>query len=87
MPYIHVSSAKSARWTPRLWGASFIYKLYRVGDRTEPCSTPDCISLVVDISPSTEILTFLFERNELISLIKMVENVILIIYIASQCAK
>jgi hypothetical protein len=39
--------------------------LYNVGDRTEPCGTPACISLGVDISPSTETLNFLCERNEL----------------------
>jgi hypothetical protein len=48
--------------------------LYNVGDRTEPCGTPACISLGVDISPSTKTLNFLSERKELISWIKLVEN-------------
>jgi hypothetical protein len=51
-----------------------MYKLYRVGDRTEPCGTPAYIDLGVDISPSTETLNFLCERNYSISLIKLVEN-------------
>jgi hypothetical protein len=33
-----------------------------------------CISLGVDILPSTETLNFLFERHKLISLIKLVKN-------------
>jgi hypothetical protein len=48
--------------------------LYKVGDRTEPCGTPACISLAVDISPSTETLNFLCERKELMSFIKLIEN-------------
>jgi hypothetical protein len=51
-----------------------MYKMYSVGDRTEPCGTPACMYLSVDISPSTETLNFLSERNEPISLIKVVEN-------------
>jgi hypothetical protein len=31
-----------------------MYKLYRVGDRTEPCGTPVCMYLGVDTSPSTK---------------------------------
>jgi hypothetical protein len=50
-----------------------MYKLYSVGDRTEPCGTPACMYLGVDISPSTETLNFLCERNTLISLIKKKE--------------
>jgi hypothetical protein len=45
-----------------------MYKLYSVGDRTEPCGTRAFISLGVDISPSTETLNFLCERNELVQL-------------------
>jgi hypothetical protein len=45
-----------------------------VGDRTEPCGTPAFISLGVDISPSAETQNFRCERNELISLIKLIEN-------------
>jgi hypothetical protein len=48
--------------------------LYKVGDRTEPCGSPACISLAVDISPSIETLNFRRERNELMSLIKLVGN-------------
>jgi hypothetical protein len=55
-------------------GASFIYILKRVGGKTEPCGTPTCITLGVDISPSTETLNFLCERKEPMSLIKLVEN-------------
>jgi hypothetical protein len=55
---------------PEVWGISLMYKLYRVGDRTEPCDIRACMYLGVDISPSTETLKFLCERNELISLIK-----------------
>jgi hypothetical protein len=47
-----------------------MYKLYSVADRTEPCGTPAFISLRVDISPFTETLNFLCERNEVISLIR-----------------
>jgi hypothetical protein len=48
--------------------------LYKVGDKTEPCGTPACISLAVDISPSNKTLNFRCERNELMSLIKLVGN-------------
>jgi hypothetical protein len=51
-----------------------MYKLYRVRDRTKPCGTLACMYLGVDISPSTETLNFLYERNEPISVIKLVEN-------------
>jgi hypothetical protein len=33
------------------YGASLMYILNRVGDKTEPCGTPACISLGVDILP------------------------------------
>jgi len=72
--YIHVSSAKRAKWTPGVCGASFVYKLYRVGTRTEPCGTPACISLGVDNAPSSETVIFLLVKNELISFIKFVEK-------------
>jgi hypothetical protein len=45
-----------------------------VGDRTEPCGTPDCMYLGVETSPSTETLNFLCVRKELMSLIKLFEN-------------
>jgi hypothetical protein len=41
-----------------------MYKLYKVGDRMEPCGTPACMYLCVDILPSTETLNFRCERNE-----------------------
>jgi hypothetical protein len=50
---------------------SFIYRLYRVGDRTERCGTPACISRGGDSLPLTITLNFLFERNEIISFIKL----------------
>jgi hypothetical protein len=68
--YRHVSSAKRAKFTLEVWGVSFMYKLYRVGERTEPCGTPACMYLGVDISPSTETLNFRSERKELISFVK-----------------
>jgi len=55
-------------------GVSFIYKLYSVGARTEPCGTPASISLGVDSSPSTETLNFLWDRYEPISFIKLTES-------------
>jgi hypothetical protein len=55
-------------------GASFMYRLNRVGDKTEPCGTPACISLGVDISPSTKTLNLRCERKESISLIKLFEK-------------
>jgi hypothetical protein len=68
-----VSSAKWARLTPCVW-ASYIYMLKSVGERTETCGTPACITLGVGISPSTETLNFLWERKEPMSLIRLVEN-------------
>jgi hypothetical protein len=51
-----------------------MYRLYRVGERMEPCGTPACIFRGVDSSPSTITLNFQWERNELISLIKLGEK-------------
>jgi hypothetical protein len=51
-----------------------MYRLYRIGDRTEPCGTPACISRSVDSSSSTITLNFLLEKNELISSIKLDEK-------------
>jgi hypothetical protein len=51
-----------------------MYKLYGVGDRTEPCGIPVCMYLSDDISPSTENLNFFCERNELMIIINLVEN-------------
>jgi hypothetical protein len=45
-----------------------------VGDKKEPCGTPACIHLGVDISPSAETLNFRCKRNELMSLIILVEK-------------
>jgi hypothetical protein len=49
-------------------------KLCSVGDRTELCSISACLSLGVDIFPSTETLNFVCERNELKSISRQVEN-------------
>jgi hypothetical protein len=51
-----------------------MYKFYSVADRTEVCSTLARIYLDVNISPSTKILDSHFERNELMNLIRLVEN-------------
>jgi hypothetical protein len=69
-----VSSAKKARKTSVVRGITFIYKLYRVGVRTEPCGTPACISQHVDISPSAVTLNGLLEGNELMNLIMLSEK-------------
>jgi len=58
------------RWNRNVWGASFIYRLYRAKDRTEPYGTPACVSQFVNISPSAITLNFLLERTEIISLIR-----------------
>jgi len=42
--------------------------------RTEPCDTPACVSRGVTILLSILTLNFLFERNELISLVMLPEN-------------
>jgi hypothetical protein len=70
---MHASSTRRARWTPKVWGMSFIHKLYRVGDRTDPYGTP-----LVFLSGSRH---FSFNRNsefsvskEIISLIMLAEN-------------
>jgi hypothetical protein len=55
-------------------GASFVYILKRIGDRTEPCGTSGCISLGVDISSPTKTPNFRCEIKEPISLMKLVEN-------------
>jgi hypothetical protein len=57
------TSAKRYRFIPEVWGLSLMYKLHIVGDRTEPCGTLACMYFGVDISPSTETLNFLCERN------------------------
>jgi hypothetical protein len=67
-------SAKRANWVPGVWGASLMYKLYSIGDRKEPRGIPACISLGVDISPSTKTLNFLLDRKELISLTVLIEK-------------
>jgi hypothetical protein len=51
-----------------------MYQLKRVGDMTEPYCTPACISLIVDMSPSTETSNFYCERKEPMSLIKPVAS-------------
>jgi hypothetical protein len=72
--YRHVSSAKRAKLTPVVWGVSLVCNLYWVGDRTEPCGTPACMDLGMDISPFTETLNCLCERNDPISLNKVEVN-------------
>jgi hypothetical protein len=55
----------------RVYKPQYIY----IYTRMEPCGTPACIiSLGIDILPSTETLNFLREREELISLIRLIEN-------------
>jgi hypothetical protein len=56
------------------WEESIMYLPQKVGDRTESCGTPICISFGADISSSTGTLNFLYERRELISLIILAEN-------------
>jgi hypothetical protein len=58
----------------RSLGASFMYRLYKMGDRTLRCGTPACIFLGEEISPSTEALNLLSERKELMSLAVLTEK-------------
>jgi hypothetical protein len=51
-----------------------MYRLYRVGARTEPCDTPACISRGVGSSPLIIIPNFLLERDELISFVQLDEK-------------
>jgi hypothetical protein len=51
-----------------------MFKLYKVGNETEHCGIPACISHVVDILSSTETLKYLFKRNMLISFVVLAEN-------------
>jgi hypothetical protein len=53
-----------------VFGGIIYVHVEKRGDRT----TPACISLGVDILPSTETLNFCCERKEPISLIRLVEN-------------
>jgi len=61
--HIYVLSAKKANWTPGVSGISFIYRLYRLGARTEPCGTPACVFRGVGSSPSTATLKFLSGKS------------------------
>jgi hypothetical protein len=62
-------------YTNSLWRIIYIHiKQCRGQDGT--CGTPALIILGVDISPSTETEYFLFERKELMSLIKLAEKFI-----------
>jgi hypothetical protein len=61
-----------------------MYKLYSVENRTETCGTPACMYLGVDISPSSDTLKSFCERNELINLIKLVENLCVILHYISE---
>jgi hypothetical protein len=53
---------------------------------TEPCGSPACISLGIDILPLTEASNFLWQRKELLSLSRL-RILIMIIYIATQGAR
>jgi hypothetical protein len=65
-------------YTNSLWRIIYIHiKQCRGQDRTEPCGTPALIIFGADISPSTETENFLFERKELMSLIKLAGKFIL----------
>jgi hypothetical protein len=55
-------------------GASFMYKVNRLGDKTEHCGTLACISLGLDISPSIKTLNLRCERKDRIGLVKLFEN-------------
>jgi hypothetical protein len=59
--YIQVLSTKIHR--KQVFGAYHLYILDNVGDRIESCGTPACLSLAVDVSPSTEILNFHSEKE------------------------
>jgi len=72
--YVHVLSAKRAKWTTGVLESSFMYRLYRARARTEPCGTPACILLDVNASLSTVTLKCLLVKNELISFIKFAEK-------------
>jgi hypothetical protein len=52
----------------------FVLVLYNIWEWTEPSVASVCISLGVEISPSTETVDFRSDTKELISLIKLVEN-------------
>jgi hypothetical protein len=71
---MQVSQANRARWVPGAAGASFIYRLYDIGARTEPWDTPAAIFLGVENSPSTKTLNFLSVRKEAIVLMSLVAN-------------
>jgi hypothetical protein len=53
-----------------------VYRLHKEGGRTAIFGIPACTSLGIDISPSTETLNFFWERKNLISFIKLIENCI-----------
>jgi hypothetical protein len=71
---IQVSSAKRPRQTPEGQGVSFTYIRCNVRDRTEPCGVLACMSLSIDVSPSTETLNFLYGIKEIIRLITLTET-------------
>ena len=60
-------------------GRSDVYILYKMGDRREPCETPDCIVFAEDVEFSILILKVLLLANFL--------NQILIILAINLCAK
>jgi hypothetical protein len=75
--YTRVISKECLMYTWCLRETSFMYKFYKVVYWTEACGTPTCISLGVNILPSTETWNFLFERSNVISLITEVGKVTL----------
>jgi hypothetical protein len=70
----HQQRDSNRHQTPVVSEVSFINTLYNEGNRTEPCGTPACISLGVYISPSAWTLNFLWERKEIISLLRRIDN-------------
>jgi hypothetical protein len=77
----HPRTEQGVLQVPR--GASFMYKLYSTGARTEPCGTPVVIFLGEESSPSTETLNCLLVEKEAISLIRLA---FLTAYIVGQSA-
>ena len=53
LAYTNASSAKRARFVRGFLGKSAVYRLYRIGERTDPCGTPACVKRLSDRLPST----------------------------------
>jgi hypothetical protein len=69
--YTQVSSANRASCVPGCARASFMYKLYSIGTRMEPCGTPNAFYLGEKSSPSTEILNCLLVKKVAIHLMRL----------------